>query len=73
MVFARYNDWPAILGHFIPLGINPLEVPDQLRVGDLGSAGQHHVLARSDGLWALGQDEQVRVTGAGAKLSWTPI
>ena len=55
--------------HFIPLGIDPLEVPDQLRVGDLGSAGQHHVLARPDGLRALGEDEQVRITGAGAKLN----
>ena len=65
--------WPAILRHFIPLWINPLEIPNQLGVGDLGPTRQDHVLPRPDGLRSLREDEQVRVTGAGAKINWTPI
>ena len=55
--------------HFISLRINPLEIFYKLRVGDLGPAGQDHILPRSDGLCAFGEDEQVGFTSAGAKFN----
>ena len=63
------NVLPAVLRHFFPLRIYPLEIPDQLCVGDLGPAGQDHVLPRPDGLGALRKDQQVRLAGPGAELS----
>ena len=56
---------PAVLRDLLALRIQPLDILDQLRVGDLHLAGQHEVHAGSFGLRALRQDLEVRLASQG--------
>ena len=45
---------PVVLGYVLAPGVDPLQMLDELDVGDLGPAGQHQVITRPDLLPAGG-------------------
>ena len=57
------TDPPVVLRDVLAPRVDPLELLDELYVGDLGPAGQDQVLPRPDLLAAGGQDPQVRLSG----------
>ena len=52
---------PVVLRDLLALRIQPLDILDQLRVGDLHLAGQHQVHAGALRLRSLRQDLEVRL------------
>ena len=55
---------PVVLGYVLTTRVDPLQMLDELNVGDLGPAGQHQILTRPDLLAARGQDPEVRLRGS---------
>ena len=67
------TDPPVVLRDVLAPRVDPLELLDELYVGDLGPAGQDQVLPRPDLLAAGGQDPQVRLSRPsvlGCQAAW---